>query len=142
MTNAHDTKNTHDRTRVWPILSYRDARAGIAFLTDAFGFQPGAAYARDDDPRIVEHAEMRWPGGGGIMLGTAGKTRWWGFGSAGRMAFSSSWICGWITSVSARLLLVVSARRRIFAGNTSRSTSPHDNAASSDRRSPLQTANR
>lgn len=30
-------------------------------------------YARDDDPSIVEHAEMRWPRGGGIMLGTAGK---------------------------------------------------------------------
>ena len=73
MTNAHDTKNTDDRTRVWPILSYRDARAGMDFLTDAFGFRPGAAYARDDDPGIVEHAEMRWPGGGGVMLGTAGK---------------------------------------------------------------------
>jgi uncharacterized glyoxalase superfamily protein PhnB/ketosteroid isomerase-like protein len=60
-------------TRIWPILSYRDARAGMAFLTDAFGFEARAAYAREDDPAIVEHAEMAWPGGGGIMLGTAGK---------------------------------------------------------------------
>jgi uncharacterized glyoxalase superfamily protein PhnB len=58
---------------VWPILSYRDARAAIAFLTKAFGFEERAVYTRDDDPSVVEHAEMRWPGGGGIMFGTAGK---------------------------------------------------------------------
>ncbi len=60
-------------TRVWPILSYSDAPAAITFLADAFGFEPGAAYARHDDSSIIEHAEMHWPGGGGIMLGTAGK---------------------------------------------------------------------
>jgi uncharacterized glyoxalase superfamily protein PhnB len=60
-------------TAVWPILSYRDARAGIRFLVDAFGFIETAAYARDGDPSIVEHAELRWPEGGGVMLGTAGK---------------------------------------------------------------------
>ena len=64
------TKNT---PTVWPILSYRDARAALAFLADAFGFEQRCAYARDDDPSIIEHAEMRWPLGGGIMLGTAGK---------------------------------------------------------------------
>jgi uncharacterized protein (TIGR02246 family) len=73
MTDAHGTQSTDGRSRVWPILSYRDARAGMAFLTDAFGFRPGPAYARNDDPGIIEHAEMRWPGGGGIMLGTAAK---------------------------------------------------------------------
>jgi len=67
------TDTTDSSSRVWPILSYRDARAGMAFLTDAFGFEARAAYARDDDPAVVEHAEMAWPGGGGIMLGTAGK---------------------------------------------------------------------
>lgn len=45
----------------------------MTFLTDAFGFETRAMYARDDDPSVVEHAEMRWPLGGGIMLGTAGK---------------------------------------------------------------------
>ena len=59
--------------QIWPILSYRDARAALTFLSAAFGFEERAAYARDDDPSIVEHAEMRWPGGGGIMFGTAGK---------------------------------------------------------------------
>jgi uncharacterized glyoxalase superfamily protein PhnB len=58
---------------VWPVLTYRDAHAAIAFLRDAFGFEEQAAYTRDDDPSIVEHAEMTWPLGGGIMFGTAGK---------------------------------------------------------------------
>ena len=58
---------------VWPVLSYRDARAALEFLVRAFGFEERACYAREDDPTIVEHAEMRWPLGGGIMFGTAGK---------------------------------------------------------------------
>ena len=58
---------------IWPCLSFRDARAAVAFLTTAFGFKEAALYAREDDPSIVEHAELRWPGGGGVMLGTAGK---------------------------------------------------------------------
>ncbi len=58
---------------VWPVLSYRDARAALEFLVKAFGFEERACYAREDDPTIVEHAEMRWPLGGGIMFGTAGK---------------------------------------------------------------------
>ena len=60
-------------THVWPILTYRDGRAAIAFLGKAFGLEERAVYARDDDPSVVEHAELRWPLGGGIMLGTAGK---------------------------------------------------------------------
>jgi uncharacterized glyoxalase superfamily protein PhnB len=62
-----------DNTFIWPILIYRDALAAMEFLTDAFGFEKVAAFARDDDPTIVEHAQMRWPLGGGIMLSTAGK---------------------------------------------------------------------
>ena len=58
---------------VWPILTYRDARAALDFLVDAFGFEKPVVIARDDDPSIVEHAELRWPLGGGVMLGTAGK---------------------------------------------------------------------
>ena len=58
---------------VWPVLSYRDVRAALEFLVKAFGFEERACYAREDDPTIVEHAEMRWPLGGGIMFGTAGK---------------------------------------------------------------------
>lgn len=58
---------------VWPVLCYRDARAAITFLTQAFGFEERAAYEREGDSSIIEHAEMRWPLGGGIMFGTAGK---------------------------------------------------------------------
>jgi uncharacterized glyoxalase superfamily protein PhnB len=64
---------TEIKTAVWPTLSYRDARGAIEFLSKAFGFEERAAYARDGDPSIIEHAEMRWPLGGGIMFGTAGK---------------------------------------------------------------------
>jgi uncharacterized glyoxalase superfamily protein PhnB len=62
-----------NQTSVWPILTYRDGRAAIAFLGKAFGFEERAVYARDDDPSVIEHAELRWPRGGGIMLGSAGK---------------------------------------------------------------------
>lgn len=58
---------------VWPILAYRDARAAIAFLGDALGFEETTVFAREGDPSIIEHAEMRWPLGGGVMFGTAGK---------------------------------------------------------------------
>ena len=60
-------------TAVWPILAFGDARAAITFLVEAFGFEPRAVYAREDDAAVVEHAELRWPLGGGIMCGTAGK---------------------------------------------------------------------
>lgn len=66
------TKNASG-SAVWPVLSFRDARRAMAFLTEAFGFETSAAYARDDDPSVIEHGEMRWPLGGGIMFGTAGK---------------------------------------------------------------------
>jgi uncharacterized glyoxalase superfamily protein PhnB len=58
---------------VWPILTFGDARRAITFLNEAFGFEESAVFAREDDPSIVEHAEMRWPLGGGIMFGSAGK---------------------------------------------------------------------
>ncbi len=64
--------NDH-RTAVWPILSYTAARAGIDFLVQAFGFEERAVYGRDGGSDVVEHAELRWPLGGGVMLGTAGK---------------------------------------------------------------------
>ncbi len=58
---------------VWPVLSYRDAIAAKKFLVDAFGFEERACYTHEDDPAVVEHAELRWPLGGGVMFGTAGK---------------------------------------------------------------------
>jgi uncharacterized glyoxalase superfamily protein PhnB len=60
-------------THVWPVLTYQDAPAAITFLTEAFGFEARGVYTDDDDPSLVVHAEMRWPLGGGIMFGSAGK---------------------------------------------------------------------
>jgi uncharacterized glyoxalase superfamily protein PhnB len=64
---------TTTHTAVWPVLTYLDAHAAIDFLTKAFGFEARASYTRDGYPAIIEHAEMRWPLGGGVMFGTAEK---------------------------------------------------------------------
>lgn len=53
---------------VWPTLRYRDARAAIDFLIEAFGFEDAAVHGEGD---LVAHAELRWPTGGGVMLGSA-----------------------------------------------------------------------
>jgi uncharacterized glyoxalase superfamily protein PhnB len=53
--------------QVWPTLRARDARAVIRFLVDAFGFEETVVYAEGDE---VHHAELAWPEGGGIMLGS------------------------------------------------------------------------
>lgn len=53
---------------MWPALRYSDAHTAIRFLIDAFGFERVAVYETDDR---VDHAELRWPGGGGVMLGSA-----------------------------------------------------------------------
>jgi uncharacterized glyoxalase superfamily protein PhnB len=55
--------------QVWPTLRARDARALIRFLVDAVGFEETAVYG---DGERVDHAQLSWPLGGGIMLGTAG----------------------------------------------------------------------
>ncbi|WP_432824901.1 VOC family protein [Dactylosporangium sp. CA-092794] len=61
---------TDDRTpppQVWPTLRATDARALIRFLVDAFGLREIAVYGDGD---VVEHAQLAWPEGGGIMLGS------------------------------------------------------------------------
>ncbi|HEX7094929.1 MAG TPA: VOC family protein [Acidimicrobiales bacterium] len=63
--------NTEIPKTVWPCLNYRDARAAIDFLVRAFGFVSTATYASEHDEKVVEHAELVWPEGGGVMLGTA-----------------------------------------------------------------------
>jgi uncharacterized glyoxalase superfamily protein PhnB len=54
--------------QVWPTLRARDARALIRFLVDAFGFEDTVVYGDGDR---VDHAQLSWPPGGGIMLGSA-----------------------------------------------------------------------
>jgi uncharacterized glyoxalase superfamily protein PhnB len=53
--------------QVWPTLRARDARALIRFLVEAFGFEETAVYGEGDR---VDHAQLSWPEGGGIMLGS------------------------------------------------------------------------
>jgi uncharacterized glyoxalase superfamily protein PhnB len=56
--------------QVWPTLRATDARALIRFLVDAFGFEETVVHGDGDR---VDHAELSWPPGGGIMLGSAGR---------------------------------------------------------------------
>jgi uncharacterized glyoxalase superfamily protein PhnB len=57
-------------------VRYRDALAGIEFLTKAFGFEALAVYTSDDG-KTVEHAELRWPLGGGLMVGSERDSSEW-----------------------------------------------------------------
>jgi uncharacterized glyoxalase superfamily protein PhnB len=60
--------DTAPAPQVWPTLRARDARALIRFLVDAFGFEETVVYG---DGGRVDHAQLSWPLGGGIMLGSA-----------------------------------------------------------------------
>jgi uncharacterized glyoxalase superfamily protein PhnB len=53
--------------QVWPTLRARDARGLIRFLVDAFGFEETVVYGEGER---VEHAQLSWPPGGGVMLGS------------------------------------------------------------------------
>lgn len=61
------------KTSVWPVLTFADAPAAIAFLTEAFGFEEGVVLTLESDSTVVTHGELWWPLGGGVMLGSAGK---------------------------------------------------------------------
>ena len=52
---------------VWPTLKARDALVLIDFYVSTFGFLRTAVYADGDR---VGHAQLDWPEGGGIMLGS------------------------------------------------------------------------
>ncbi|MFF0377747.1 VOC family protein [Actinoplanes missouriensis] len=61
-------------TYVWPTLQARDARALIRFLVDAFGFVENVVHGEGDR---VDHAQLDWPLGGGIMLGSGSGSSTW-----------------------------------------------------------------
>jgi uncharacterized glyoxalase superfamily protein PhnB len=67
---SNDT-TTHVPT-VWSTLRYTDAPAAIRFLTEAFGFVETLVVPGEREGEIA-HAELRWPEGGGVMLGTANR---------------------------------------------------------------------
>ena len=54
--------------QVWPTLRARDARALIRFLVDVVGFSETVVYGEGER---VDHAQLDWPLGGGVMLGSA-----------------------------------------------------------------------
>jgi len=70
MTQTPITDQTQTETpapQVWPTLRANDARALIRFLVDVVGFTEVAVYG---DGERVDHAELAWPLGGGVMLGS------------------------------------------------------------------------
>ena len=66
MTNSDDDTRRPAPT-VWPSLQARDALALIDFYVDTFGFRRTAVYEHEGQ---VAHAQLDWPAGGGIMLGS------------------------------------------------------------------------
>ena len=53
---------------VWPTTRCKDTRALIDFLVAAFGFEERFTVPGEGGKGII-HAQIRWPGGGGVMLG-------------------------------------------------------------------------
>jgi uncharacterized glyoxalase superfamily protein PhnB len=58
---------------VWPCVVYADAPAAITFLRDALGFVPTIVVSHPENPALIEHAELQWPEGGGVMLGSSAR---------------------------------------------------------------------
>lgn len=73
--SIHETKSeavraatgTRQDAGVWLTLQAHDAPALIDFLVGTVGFRRTAVY---QDGEIVEHAQLDWPEGGGVMLGS------------------------------------------------------------------------
>lgn len=61
---------------VWPSLGFTDVDAGIDLLTRTLGFTVTARYQGENG--TTEHAEARWPDGGGVMFGSRGTPGAWG----------------------------------------------------------------
>ena len=62
--------NTNQKPQLFHCLKYTDAPAAIDFLT-ALGFTEVRRYTDENDPTIVQHAELTWRDNGGVMLGSA-----------------------------------------------------------------------
>ncbi|RFU88739.1 glyoxalase [Streptomyces triticagri] len=75
-TNTQNQTQTQTQTRkpsVWHTLQANDAAALIDFLVDTVGFTRTAVY---EDGGLVAHAQLDWPEGGGIMLGSYKEDGW------------------------------------------------------------------
>jgi uncharacterized glyoxalase superfamily protein PhnB len=67
-TQAAQAEPTVPPAQVWPTLRATDARGLIDFLVEAFGFVEVVAHP--DDTGGIAHAQLAWPLGGGLMLGS------------------------------------------------------------------------
>ncbi|MCX5531202.1 VOC family protein [Streptomyces sp. NBC_00006] len=71
MNTTQSTQQSNQQTprepAVWPTLQATDAPALIDFLVGTVGFLRTAVY---EDGDRVAHAQLDWPEGGGIMLGS------------------------------------------------------------------------
>lgn len=65
MTSTPET--TAPPAQVWPAFRAADARPLIRFLVEAFGFEETAVFGEGEH---VTHAQLSWPEGGGVMLGS------------------------------------------------------------------------
>jgi uncharacterized glyoxalase superfamily protein PhnB len=59
---------TSPQPTVWPALRYDDAPGALRFLIDVFGFRE--ALVVPDAATDIVHAELRWPEGWAVMLGS------------------------------------------------------------------------
>lgn len=65
--NSADAAAHTPAPTVWPTLQAHDALSLIDFLVSTFGFLRTAVYTDGDQ---VAHAQLSWPEGGGVMLGS------------------------------------------------------------------------
>ncbi|MGI5460281.1 VOC family protein [Streptomyces sp. CA-249302] len=86
MTGTPDTAKQPPAPQVWPTLRAHDARALIRFLVEAFGFEETVVYG---DADLVQHAQLSWPEGGGVMLGSVREEQEPGTGPTAPGAFSA-----------------------------------------------------
>lgn len=99
----------------WATLSYRDADAALRYLADVVGFRISVVY-RGDDERPVAHAELLWPDGGGVMIGSEPATGRWP-GGAGAPGTTAVYLSS--DSVAALAGRVRAAGWRILRSSTS-----------------------
>ena len=76
------TTSTTTDPGVWPSLSFRDAEAALEYLVEVVGFAESVVHRGDAD-RPISHAELLWPGGGGIMFGSEPAGGRWSGGAGG-----------------------------------------------------------
>ena len=67
MTEPAATTEIRPAPTVWATFQADDAPAMIDFLVDVVGFRRTAVHTEGD---LVAHAQLDWPEGGGVMLGS------------------------------------------------------------------------